>query len=337
MQRSNASGSSLTGARRPRARGRRGRAAARPTPNPASLEQRRDRVGLVEPDLERDQRHPVDAPARPAAGSHRARPRRANSAAARLVARDLGRAAARPSATYGRFASTASQAPPSEQIAARRSATSRPRRARVHRAPPRARRRLTSIPITSGRAARPSARARPRRCRSRRQRPAPRAAASARPRPAARSPAAGSGRARSTAASRRRKSLRPRMYATGSRATRRASSASYARRARRQRRRARRVTSRARSTPSASREQQLGVEPRRVAAGLASAAARRASASRIDVAQPPPRQATACSSSRRRFSSSWSASVSSSSSPIRIPSRLWTSRLIRWSLTRRSP
>ncbi len=50
-----------------------------------------------------------------------------------------------------------------------------------------------------------------------------------------------------------------------------------------------------------------------------------------------PSHAAVCACRRRRFSSACSASVSSSSSPSRTWSRLWTVSLMRWSVTRRSP
>ena len=81
----------------------------------------------------------------------------------------------------------------------------------------------------------------------------------------------------------------------------------------------------ARARRRALGQQQLGVQPRacrsrprQLARPEPSAAADRDRPHRR-APQPP-----AFSSRRRRFSSSWSASVSSSSSPIRIPSRLWT-------------
>ena len=83
------------------------------------------------------------------------------------------------------------------------------------------------------------------------------------------------------------------------------------------------------------REQQLGVEPRRVAArggerdqgGVERVADARAR-------EQPPRHQAEAASSRARFSASCSAAVCSSSSPPSTCSRLWTVSLERWSVTR---
>ncbi len=87
--------------------------------------------------------------------------------------------------------------------------------------------------------------------------------------------------------------------------------------------------------PQHVREQQLGVEPRRLAAGRAQSddgGVERVADARARE-QPPGHQAEAASS-RARFSASCSAAVCSSSSPPSTCSRLWTVSLERWSVTR---
>ena len=88
--------------------------------------------------------------------------------------------------------------------------------------------------------------------------------------------------------------------------------------------------------PQHVREQELGVEPRRVAAGGGEGHVGRVEGvAHGGAAQQPPGHQVAASS-RARFSASCSAAVCSSSAPPSTSSRLWTVSFTRWSVTRRS-
>ena len=266
------------------ARGRRDRAAPRPTgsrrADAASATASRRRA-----DLERDQRHAVE----PSSISRRTTSipsAPANSADRRLVPRDLGRQP-RPLGDVREVRQHRVERPatPSSRSASHElHVEPEPRRVRA-----RHRQRVLADVHAEHREVRPLVLQRERHRaaagpdvghpRARRQAPAPTSTSSS-------VSGRGISTRRSTVSEIRRNSFRPRMYATGSRASRRTISASN--RSTPRRRAARRVEH---ETPAAHPErrgeQQLGVEPRRVAAGACQPSrGASASAPRTDVPAP---------------------------------------------------